>query len=443
MTAGRVSTGERLYRAHRIGSTVTRIYLGARARRFLAERLRPTDMEARWQDFNRASARSIYEAAIELRGLILKGCQFLGSRPDLLPREYVDVLSRLQDRVPASPFSLVRQSVERELGAPLPELFADFSPLPVASASLAQVHEARLHGGERVAVKVQYPEIAERVKGDLANLRLLFRTLGWLDRDVDLMPIVDELQATVPRELDFLNEGRNAERMAALFAGRDDVAVPRIHWSHSTRRVLTLDFVEGIKVSDRAALERAGVDVQQVTKTLAETYCAQVLVHGFFHADPHPGNLRVQPGPGGARLVYLDFGLAVELPASFRKGVVGVAASVLRADPEGLAEALLDLGFETRDGSWQAIRDVAGDLLRIVQAVQDRSYLDREATERAVRELAEGLRRNPIVRVPSHVVMVARVLGLLSGVSHALGSQLDVAATLLPFALATPPPPRA
>ena len=159
MAAPQVSAAERFYRARRIGTTFGRIYLGIRANRFIAERLRPSDMPQRWTRFNAASAKSIYEAAIELRGLILKGCQFLGSRADVLPREYIEVLSRLQDRVPAKPFSVVKQTLERELDCRLEDVFASIERTPIAAASLAQVHEAILKTGERVAVKVQYPEI--------------------------------------------------------------------------------------------------------------------------------------------------------------------------------------------------------------------------------------------------------------------------------------------
>ena len=164
----------------------------------------------------------------------------------------------------------------------LDEIFASFSQRPVASASLAQVHEARLHDGERVAVKVQYPEIAGRVRGDLANLRALFRAVGFLERDFDLMPLVDELGTYVPRELNFVNEAHNLESIGRFFKDRDDIAVPRVHWELTTRRVLVMDYVEGMKVTDRAALKKAGIDPEAVARLLVEAYCEQVFVHGFF-----------------------------------------------------------------------------------------------------------------------------------------------------------------
>ena len=208
---GSLSAPARIYRARRISTTFGRVYLGIRAQRFIARRLEPRDMEQRWARFNRRSAEAIYEAAVELRGLILKGCQFLGSRADVLPPQYIEVLSRLQDRVPAKPFEVVRGIVEQELSDDLENVFESFAERPIAAASLAQVHEARLRSGERVAVKVQYPEIEALVRSDLANLRILFRAVGLVERDFDLLPLLDEIGQHVPLELDFENEGRNAE----------------------------------------------------------------------------------------------------------------------------------------------------------------------------------------------------------------------------------------
>jgi predicted unusual protein kinase regulating ubiquinone biosynthesis (AarF/ABC1/UbiB family) len=428
-----LSAGERLQRARRIGTTFGRIYLGIKANQFVAERLRPRDMRERWSRFNRESARTIYQTAVDLRGLILKGCQFLGSRADVLPPEYVQVLSKLQDRVPARPFPVVRRTVERSLGGALESVFASFAPRPIAAASLAQVHEARLQDGRRVAVKVQYPEIEALVRSDLANLRLLFRAVGVLERDVDLMPLVDELATHVPRELDFVNEGRNAETAAELFAGRPEIVVPRVHWEWTRRQVLVMDFLEGIKITDVEALRRAGVDPARVVELLVGAWGEQVLVHGWFHADPHPGNLLVQPE--GPRLVLLDFGLAKRLPAGFREAVVAFALALLREDPEAIAAAFLGLGFETRDGESASLAEIARLVLAGVRELREQPHHDREVLERLRREVPERIRANPLVRIPSHVVLLGRVLGLLSGTGRSLGARVDLVRTLLPYVL--------
>jgi predicted unusual protein kinase regulating ubiquinone biosynthesis (AarF/ABC1/UbiB family) len=435
---------ERLYRARRIGTTFGRIYLGIKGHQFIARRLRPPDMPQRWSDFNRRSAESIYDAAVELRGMILKGCQFLGARADVLPPEYVQVLARLQDRVPPKPFQIVRRSVEQEYGRPLEDVFAEFSTRPLASASLAQVHEARLKNGRRVAVKVQYPEIESLMRSDLSNLRALFRAVGWLERELDLMPLIDELATHVPKELDFQNEARNAERMADMLSRRDDVVVPEIVWEHTTRRVLCMEFLEGIKITDVDALRAAGVDPDQVVRILVETWCEQILVHGLFHADPHPGNLLVQPS--GPRLCLLDWGLSKELPPNFRLGILAFSAALIRGDTEAMVEALLDLGFETRDGSSKGLVAVSRFALDFAQRVRERSWAESRAFSRWNDELGAEIRRNPIVVIPSHVVLLGRVLGLLSGVSRSLGSKVDLLPVVLPYVFGgggsapTPPP---
>jgi predicted unusual protein kinase regulating ubiquinone biosynthesis (AarF/ABC1/UbiB family) len=439
--AASVSPAERIYRARRIGTTFGRVYLGIKANQFIAARLRPPDMRRRWSRFNRDSAEAIYDAAVELRGLILKGCQFLGSRADVLPPEYVNVLSRLQDRVPPRSFGVVRRCVERELGGPLEDTFEEFAERPLASASLAQVHAARLRGGEPVAVKVQYPEISALVRSDLANLRALFRIVGWLEREIDVMPLVEELQEHVPRELDFVNEGRNAERIASFFAGRGDVVVPRVHWGHTTRRVLVMERMHGVKITDLEGLAAAGVEPDWVARTLVEVYCEQILAQGFFHADPHPGNLLIEPPSGGRgpRLVLLDFGLAKELPPDFRRAVVAFAMALLRGDPDAMARALVLLGFQTRDGRVESLAEISRVLLDVATRFRDQAWVDSRVAREAAEELPRLIRENPIVRVPSHVVLLGRVLGLLSGVGRSLGARVDMVATVLPYAFATQP----
>ncbi len=425
--------GDRIARARRIGLTFGRVYLAIRATRFLEKRLRPDDMEKRWSELHRENAERIYETAVELHGMILKGCQFLGARADALPREYVEVLSRLQDRVPPRSPEVIRAAVEHELRAPIEKVFASFSERPVAAASLAQVHEARLHDGRRVAVKVQYPEIAALVRSDLANLRGLFRAVGWLEGDFDLMPLVDELGESVPRELDFLQEGHNAERIAKDLAHRDDVVIPEILWEHSTRRVLVMSFAPGIKIDDVDALEAAGVDRARVATTLVECFCEMMLRHGFFHADPHPGNLRVDPDTG--KLVLLDFGLTKELPPGFREAVVEFAAALLKGDADAMGHALVALGFETRDGSEEALHRIAALMLHVGQEIRKNGKVDPEVVERLRDEVPDEIRRNPIVRVPHHLVLVGRALALLSGVTSALGARIDFVRTVAPIVM--------
>jgi predicted unusual protein kinase regulating ubiquinone biosynthesis (AarF/ABC1/UbiB family) len=433
---------QRVERARRIGVTVGRVYLGLKANQVLARGLSRDQMRERWRRFHRESAEAVYDAAVDLRGLILKSCQYLGARADLMPREWVEVLARLQDRVPPRDLPVVRRVVESELGRPLEAVFRRFSPRPVASASLAQVHEAELRDGRRVAVKVQYPEVAALVRSDLANVRALFRAIDWLEGDFDLTALVDELGRHVPRELDFLSEASSAERMARLFADRPDVHVPRIHREHTTRRVLVMEFIDGIKITDRAALAAAGVDVASVVRTLVDAWCQQVLVHGFFQADPHPGNLLVEPD---GRLVLLDFGLTKELPADFRARSLELLMALLRRDAGAMADVLTALGFATRDGSRESLVSLARVGLAIAGELAKHGSLGPERLEEIGEALLAEVRNAPLVRVPGHVVLLGRTLGLLSGLAHQLDAGVDPFSIVFPYvvgsALPTPPPP--
>jgi len=429
--------GQRLYRARRVVSTFGRIYLQIKSYQFMARHTDELEMKLRWGRFHRRSAESVFEAAVELRGLILKACQFIGSRTDVLPPEYCEVLSQLQDRVPPRRFAEIRTVVERELGTPLALAFPNFSEKSVASASLAQVHQARLSDGQRVAVKVQYPEIAELVGSDLSNLSALFQAVGLVEKNFDLAPLIDELTEHLPRELDFCSEARNSERVAEFFENREDIYIPRIHWEFTTTRLLVSDFVDGIKINDTRELEAAGIDCTAVMRSLVEAYSEQILVHGFFHADPHPGNLMVIPPKAeGAppTVVFLDFGLAKQLPSAFRKSAVEFAGALLQGNTRAMADALVELGFETREDSPEALQLIAEILLDAAKRLRNQAYLDPGVVREAGENLARLIRENPIIRVPGHIVLVGRVFGLLSGLGNTLGVKLDMLETLLPYA---------
>ena len=426
----------RARRARRISATVGRAWLGLRTQRWIERNLAPSDMPARWRAQHRRNAEELYAAAVELQGLILKSAQWLGARPDLLPPPSIEVLSRLQDRVPARPYAVIRRVVERELGRPLGAVFAHFAKAPVASASLAQVHEATLLDGRRVAVKVQYPEIATLVRADLGSLRFVLGALARVERDFDWAPLLDEIADAVPRELDFEQEGHAAERMARALSARRDVRIPAVIWEWSTRRVLVMEYVEGIRLGEPAALRAAGVDPRRVARTLVEVFAEQILVHGFFHADPHPGNLRVEAD--GSRLVLLDFGLTKELPPDFRAAVWELAGALLLGQRERLGAALVRLGFQTRGGREDSLQAIAELLSGAAQELRAKGRLEPATLARLREELPERIRRDPIVRIPHHLVLVGRALGLLSGQLTSLGADVDLMQIFAPLAAQGP-----
>jgi predicted unusual protein kinase regulating ubiquinone biosynthesis (AarF/ABC1/UbiB family) len=422
-----------LVRAWRFVSLVlvaATIYAGYKSIQLWSRMVGDARKEARYRRQDGRAARLLYRSAVRLQGMLIKACQFIATRADVLPDVWVSTLSSLHDRVPPRPFEVIRDRVERELGCPLGAVFAEFDPEPLASASLAQVHAARLIDGRRCAVKVQYPGIEGIVRADLRNLAFILRVLARLEREFDFRVLMREAFKYMPMELDFEHEADNCETIARNLAARADVVVPRVYREFSTRRVLVMELVDGIKITDIAALERAGIDKHAVAQKLMEVFCEQVLRDGFFHADPHPGNVMVQPGP---RLVLLDFGLAKDFPPRFRDGIVRLTFSILVADNAGIAQAFEQLGFRTRDGSPETLITLANLLLGNTVR-RGRAYADKKLIEEFSEELPRALRVNPIVEVPADVLLVTRVMGLLSGLGKTLDSRVDLFATIMPYA---------
>jgi predicted unusual protein kinase regulating ubiquinone biosynthesis (AarF/ABC1/UbiB family) len=366
------------------------------------------------------AARVVLACALDLRGVIIKTCQAVATRSDQFPPAFVDQLKQLHDAVPPKPFALVREVVERELGKPLDAVFASFDERPIASASLAQVHGARLRDGRDVAVKVQYPDIEEIVAVDTRNLR---RACVFYERfdpqPLELLPLLDEMVKHVGYELDFRREGESCERVRRLFADDPKVQVPEIYGEWSTRRVLVMERVGGMKVTDKAAIVAAGLDPADVVQDLMRVWVRMIMAEGFFQADPHPGNLFVTKE---GKLVLLDFGLSKQLPEGFGLGLFELMFSMMTQNESAMLRAFRELGFATKV-------DDDSTLLLIARRMMNRSDTGRfegEFTEEMTDELFEAIRENPIVKVPADFVLVGRALGLLSGIAHTLGSRANV-----------------
>ncbi|MDJ0869612.1 MAG: AarF/UbiB family protein [Myxococcota bacterium] len=366
------------------------------------------------------AARLVLACALDLRGVIIKMCQVVATRADLFPPAFVDPLKQCHDAVPPKPFSVVREAVERELGASLGEVFAEFAEQPVASASLAQVHLARLRDGRDVAVKVQYPDIEEIVRTDLANMRRACRIYEFFDpQPIELLPLLEELTRHLALELDFRREGENADRIRELFAEDDHVVVPGIHHELSTARVLVMERVGGIKITEREKIEAEGLDPADVMQDLMHIYVRMILAAGFFQADPHPGNLFVTPQ---GRIVVLDFGLAKELPEGFGLGLFELMFSLMTMNESAMIRAFQELGFQTKTGDTDTFVAIARRMLKRSES----GRFEGEFTEDMTDELFEAIRENPVVAVPSDFVLVGRVFSLLSGIAHTLGHRANV-----------------
>src|SRR5262252_8695293 len=306
---------------------------------FIGKKDESEERHLQWQ------AQWISRQLLKLGPTFIKIGQAVSTRADLLPLAYVKELSKLQDSVPAFSHDEAMRIIERELKAPVGDLYAEIDSQPVAAASLGQVYRARLHSGESVAIKVQRPRLEDVINFDIAVLRGIARFMSRfpkLVRGVDWEGTLNEFATTIFEEMDYVQEGRNAETFRDHFKGWREVYVPNIHWSHVSPRVLTMEFIDGTKVLDLQTLTERGINPPDVVKLIARTYLKQLLEDGFFHADPHPGNLRVMPD---GRLAFFDFGMVGRLDMELQSKLINAFFHTVERDVPGLVEDMVRLGF--------------------------------------------------------------------------------------------------
>jgi predicted unusual protein kinase regulating ubiquinone biosynthesis (AarF/ABC1/UbiB family) len=416
----------RVRRFTNVGRMLARVFLGYKLISFREKRKGKAWGEPRREQHHWYAARRFYETAVKNQGLMIKTGQFLGTRPDVLPEAYVTVLSKLQDEVPPEPWPRIREVIEHELGRTIEDVFSEFEQTPVASASLAQVHRAVLKDGRVCAVKVQYPGISHIVDIDLANMSFFIGVFNKLDRSMDYRFVAEEMRRNIPLELDFINEGHNAERIARDFADVDDVIVPQIYWEYTTKRVLTMEYIEGVKVTDIEGLQRIGVDTSDVAKILVYAFAEMLINHGFFHADPHPGNLFVQPGP---KLVLLDFGQAKDLPPHFREVMARFTKAILAGDNATMGLAFRDLGFRTKTDTAEGYEQLGDAYVgKIARQMNETGagWAEGDVFQESYESAIDVLRKNQLTAVPPELLMVGRVFGLLNGLSMTLRAKTSM-----------------
>jgi len=380
---------------------------------------------------HRRRAIQFRTTAIALGGVLIKLGQFFSTRVDVMPPEYIEELSKLQDTVPPVPFDEVREVIEADFGRGLEEVFTSFEREPVAAASLAQVHLATLPDGERVAVKVQRPNIAELADIDLATFSYLMEGLNRftrMGRQLDIPMVVSEFVRTIGDELDFVREGDNAERFKAYFQKYHLVYVPKIYWAYTTGRVLTLEAIEGIKISDYEAIEAAGIDRKRVAGEIIEAYLKQVLEDGFFHADPHPGNLFVSPGP---LITFIDFGMVGEITPPMREAFRDVVIGVAQRDTTRIIEALRALGFIRPGADVQSVKNAFDWLLDHYSSITTRTLTFADVEE-IHEDILVILREQPIT-IPAQFAFLGKTIGTMVGLATGLDPEIDLVESTKPY----------
>lgn len=358
----------------------------------------------------------------ELGPAFIKLGQLLSTRPDLLPPAYVTELSKLQDAAaPVAPDAILAV-VEDELGAPAAEVFRSFDPVPVASASIGQAHAAILRDGTSVIVKVRRPGVAEQVDSDLKILLSLARQAArrWqVAEDYNVVNITNQFARALRAELDYAEEGRNADRFREMFEDSDNVHIPKVFWESSTSRVLTLERLDGVKVDDIPGLDRIGIDREQIVRRAVDGIAQMVFVAGFFHADPHPGNLFIERD---GRIGLIDFGMVGTIDARLRARLTSLFIALARADPDRITYALTRVCTVRRPVNRNNLRV---DLADFVTLYEGRA-LGQLDMGRLAGQLLAILRRHRL-QLQAEIAMLARMLVMV----QSLGSRLDPSFNLL------------
>jgi len=376
----------------------------------------------RIRNLHRRNAVLIRENALAMRGLMIKVGQFMSSRKDFLPDEYTEELSALQDQVPPHDFAEIRQRIIEELGAPPEQIFSEFEKEPIAAASLGQVHRAVLKDGREAAVKIQYPGIEKIIETDIRMFEILVSLLqgriGW----INLRVLHEEFSKIVRAELDYVQEGRNAERFRTNFSDDARIVIPRVYWNFSCRKVLTLEFVGGIKISECAVIKASGLDCRILVNLLAETYAKMIFVHGIFHCDPHPGNIFVGEGP---TLVLVDFGMVETISESTKRNLRRYANAIVENDTAGIIEALEKLGFLVEGADYKAIAEVTQDLID-----KYRHSSPDELKSLTVDDIGDEISNIRSVidnfQVPNYFILLGRTIGMLNGMAYRLNPEVNI-----------------
>jgi len=378
------------------------------------------------------------QTAIKLGVLMIKLGQFLSSRADLLPEQALAVLSTLQDEVPAEPFSHVVSVIEEELGKPIDQIFSYVESKATAAASLGQVHKAVLAStGEEVAVKIQRPHIDQLVRMDLNSLKFVIRVITRFVNTgnfIDLKGVYREFERTVYEEIDFVTEAANCKRFKEMFKDDQTIYIPEVYDEYTTRRILVLEWIDGIKINDYTSLEDAGIDRLEVANRTVQAYFHQFFEEGFFHADPHPGNIFIKPGTpeNGPIIEFVDFGMVGSITSAMKRSMRELFLGFLTRDSETIVEALSTLGFIGKGANISALERGLSLLLEQFYGMTLGEAREMDIPE-VTDEIAKLLYGQPF-QIPAHFAFTGRAISTLIGVSTGLAPDFNLIDVAVPYA---------
>ncbi|KAI3409538.1 ABC1 domain-containing protein [Psidium guajava] len=387
--------------------------------------------EDKQKNRRRKTASWLRERVLQLGPTFIKLGQLSSTRSDLFPREFVDELAKLQDRVPAFSPKKAREFIESELGAPVDVIFKEFEDQPIAAASLGQVHRAILHNGEKVVIKVQRPGLRKLFDIDLRNLKLIAEyfqrseTLGGPTRD--WIGIYEECSTILYQEIDYINEGKNADKFRRDFRNTKWVRVPLVYWDYTASKVLTLEYVPGVKIDRLNLLDSRGFDRSRISSRAIEAYLIQILKTGFFHADPHPGNLAIDMDEA---IIYYDFGMMGEIKSFTRERLLELFYAVYEKDAKKVMQSLIDLGALQPTGDLSSVR-------RSVKFFLDNLLSqtpDQQQTFAAIGEDLFAIAQDQPFRFPSTFTFVLRAFSTLEGIGYTLDPSFSFAKIAAPYA---------
>lgn len=392
---------------------------------------------------HRKNARRIEKSILELKGLFIKMGQMLSIMSNFLPEAFTQGLEGLQDSVPPHPYEAIEKRFLEEFRKTPRELYAEFEEVPVASASLGQVHVATLKDGTKVAVKVQYPEIDDIVRSDVKTLKRIFGLLHLIFPAYGLKNVYEEIADVILKELDYTFEGKNLETLKKNFEKETDFVFPDVFWEFSSKRIITLRFMEGIKISSVEEFRKGDINPTDLATRIIHAYCKQIFIDGIYHADPHPGNILVRKGPDGQgfKIILLDFGATACVSQRMRHGMTAFAEGLIKRDTRLLANAVREMGFVARQDTFEPFEQLVDYFYEKLSNIKIQNFKNLNINQfHNIEDLIELRKINISFRdlmtsfhIPKDWILMERTLLLTMGLCAHLDPKLNPFEIVLPY----------